>query len=169
VLPHRFTKGFRVFDSEPFFFYIHLKAQGALQKSLQTGYKLKINFIYLSLILFTSASSAQSRYEDIANKFIVFYNNQTPDSLFNLYASELKEKLTLEKTKTILEGLHVQYGDLRSLDLIKQDSGFNGYKASFAHQTLILLLALSDENLIEGYRLVPYKPDPTVEQNQIKR
>ncbi len=89
-------------------------------------------------------------------KFAVFYNKQIPHSLFNLYTPELKEKLTLEKTKTVPEGLHVQYGDLRSLDLIKQDSGFNSYKASFLHQNLTLLLALNDENLIEGYRLVPY-------------
>ena len=116
--------------------------------------------LYLLFILFASTASAQLRYEEIVNKFIVFYNKQNPDSLFNLYTPELKEKLTLEKTKTVLEGLHVQYGDLRSLDLIKQDSGFNSYKAGFTHQTLTLLLALSDENLIEGYRLVSYHPDP---------
>jgi hypothetical protein len=121
---------------------------------------LKKNFIYLLLILLSSSAGAQLRYQEIANKFIVFYNQQTSDSLFGLYSSPLKEKLTLERTKTVLEGLHVQYGDLRSLDLIKQDSGFNSYKASFAHQTLTLLLALNEENLIEGYRLVPYHPNP---------
>ena len=106
---------------------------------------------------------AQDGYQTISEKFILFYNKQKPDSLFNLYTPELKEKLTLERTKTILEGLHVQYGDLRSLDLIKQDSGFNSYKASFLHQNLTLLLALSDENLIEGYRLVPYHADPATD------
>ena len=105
-------------------------------------------------------TQAQDGYQTISEKFILFYNKQKPDSLFNLYTPELKEKLTLERTKTILEGLHVQYGDLRSLDLIKQDSGFNSYKASFLHQNLTLLLALSNENLIEGYRLVPYTADP---------
>jgi hypothetical protein len=124
---------------------------------------LKKNFIYLLLILFSSSAGAQPRYEEIANKFILFYNNLHPDSLFGLYSSPLKEKFTLERTKTVLEGLHVQYGDLRKLDLIKQDSGFNSYKASFAHQTLTLLLALSDENLIEGYRLVPYNSDPSTD------
>jgi hypothetical protein len=120
---------------------------------------LKKNLIYLLCILFPSAALAQPHYEEMANKFIVFYNKQNPDSLFGLYAPSLKGKLTLEKTKTILEGLHVQYGDLRSLDLLKQDSGFNMYKASFSHQTLSLLLALTDEGFIEGYRLVPYNKD----------
>jgi hypothetical protein len=117
---------------------------------------LKKVFIYLFCILYTSVAIAQNHYEDVVNKFIVFYNKQNPDSLFNLYAPSLKEKMTLEKTKTVLEGLHVQYGDLKSLDLLKQDSGFNMYKASFSHQTLSLLLALTEEGLIEGYRLVPY-------------
>jgi hypothetical protein len=33
------------------------------------------------------------------------------------------------------------------------------YKAGFSHQTLSLLLALTDEGLIEGYRLVPYNKE----------
>jgi hypothetical protein len=130
---------------------------------------LKKSFIFPVFIFLTSTVSAQPHYEGIVNKFIVFYNKQTPDSLFNLYTPELKEKLTPERTKTILEGLHVQYGDLRSLDLIKQDSGFNSYKAGFAHQNLTLLLALSDENLIEGYRLVPLNPDPDNDQKNKKQ
>jgi hypothetical protein len=109
---------------------------------------------------------AQDRYEELTNKFIIFYNKQKPDSLFNLYTPALKEKLTLERTKTILEGLHVQYGDLRSLDLIKQDSGFNSYKASFSHQSMTLLMALSNDGLIEGYRLVPYQPEPADPNNK---
>jgi hypothetical protein len=120
---------------------------------------MKKFLIYLFFILHTANAFAQPHYEEMANKFIVFYNKQSPDSLFNLYASSLKEKLTLEKTKTVLEGLHVQYGDLKSLVLLKQDSGFNMYKADFPHQTLSLLLALTEEGLIEGYRLVPYNKE----------
>ncbi|HEY4968195.1 MAG TPA: hypothetical protein VII28_17450 [Puia sp.] len=121
-------------------------------------------FAYLLLTIVSSHAVAQNTYSLVAEKFLGFYNKQAPDSLFNLYTPELKEKLTLEKTKTVLEGLHVQYGDLRSLDLIKQDSGFNSYKASFSHQTLTLLLALSEDHLIEGYRLVPYDPEKFTDQ-----
>ncbi len=152
-------KGFRGYAT--YFLFIILKRIAADENTINSP--LKRIQLYLLFILFTSSASAQLHYEEIANKFIVFYNKQIPDSLFNLYTPELKEKLTLEKTKTVLEGLHVQYGDLRSLDLIKQDSGFNSYKASFLHQNLTLLLALNDENLIEGYRLVPYHADPATD------
>jgi uncharacterized protein len=127
---------------------------------------LKNILIFLLFILTAFTAVAQYHYEELVNKFIVFYNKQKPDSLYNLYTPALKEKLTLERTKTILEGLHIQYGDLRSLDLIKQDSGFNSYKASFSHQTLTLLMALSNENLIEGFRLVPYNPEQFTEQKK---
>ena len=125
---------------------------------------MKKSLIYLVCIFLVSAANAQTRYEEVASKFAEFYNQQSPDSLFNLYSPALKEKLTLEKTRTVWEGLHVEYGDLKSLKLLKQDTGFNMYKAGFAHQTLTLLLALSEDNLIEGYRLVPYDADKFPDQ-----
>ena len=116
--------------------------------------------------LTTAYTNAQNNYSVVSQKFLICYNKQTPDSLFNLYSPTLKEKLPINKTRSVLEGLHVEYGDLKSLDLIKLDSGFNAYKASFAHQTLTLLLALNDADLIEGYRLVPYNPDQFTEQKK---
>jgi uncharacterized protein len=123
--------------------------------------------VCLAISLCVLHTQAQ-QYEKISEKFIQFYNAQKPDSLFILYNPVLQEKLPLEKTKAVLSGLHVQYGDLKSLSLLKQDSGFNMYKAGFAHQTLTLLLSLDSENLIEGYRLVPYSPDQFPEE-KIKR
>jgi len=124
-------------------------------------------FVCLAISLCVLHGRAQ-HYEKISEKFLQFYNAQAPDSLFNLYNPALQEKLPLEKTKAVLSGLHVQYGDLKSLSLLKQDSGFNMYKAGFAHQTLTLLLSLDSEDLIEGYRLVPYSADRFPEE-KIKR
>ena len=125
---------------------------------------MKKYLIYTILCLISVHAGAQDNYEGIAEKFITYYNKQIPDSLFVLYSSSLKDKLPLEKTKSVFEGLHVEFGDMKSLELLKQDSGFNMYKASFAHQTLTLLLALSNEHLIEGFRLVPYNPEQFTEQ-----
>ena len=114
-------------------------------------------YLFYSLTLFTCIGiRAQSHNENISDKFLVYYNAETPDSLFAMYSPEFKEKLPIEKTRAVLSGLHVQFGELRSLSLLKQDSGFNVYKATFSHQTLSLLLAVSDDNQIEGFRLVPY-------------
>ncbi len=116
-------------------------------------------YFYIVFCLFSLRTGAQNNYEAVSEKFIRFYNQEMPDSLYNIYSSSLKEKLPLEKTRAVISGLHVQFGELRSLELLKQDSGFNMYKAGFAHQTLTLLLALSPDDLIDGYRLVPYNKE----------
>jgi uncharacterized protein len=119
-----------------------------------------LKFLFcIAISLGSSNLVAQINYDEIANRFLLFYNAETPDSIFALYSPALREKLPIEKTKAVFSGLHIQYGELRSLVLLKQDSGFNMYKVSFSHQTLTLLLALNNENLIEGFRLVPYNPN----------
>ncbi len=102
----------------------------------------------------------------MADRFLVYYNAEKADSIFAIYSTGLKEKLPIEKTRAVFSGLHIQYGELRSLDLLKQDSGFNSYKAIFSHQTLSLLLALTDDNLIDGFRLVPYNPEQFPEEKK---
>lgn len=119
--------------------------------------------LYIVFCLLSLQTGAQNNYEAVSEKFVLFYNQQQPDSLYNIYSSSLKEKLPPEKTKAVIVGLHVQFGDLKSLSLLKQDSGFNVYKAGFAHQTLMLLLALSPDDLIDGYRLVPYNKEQFTE------
>jgi len=122
--------------------------------------------LYIAINLFAMSAAAQKNYEGVAERFLVFYNEEKPDSLFAIYSTELKEKLPIEKTRAVFSGLHIQYGELRSLDLLKQDSGFNAYKAVFSHQTLSLLLALTGDNLIEGFRLVPYDPSQFPEEKK---
>lgn len=121
--------------------------------------------LYMGFSLLTSHSFAQNNYSGIAAKFLTFYNKESSDSLFNLYTDDLKARLPLEKTKSLISGLHVEFGYLHGLDLIKEDSGFNQYKASFDHQTLTLLLALTPKNQIEGFRLVPYSAEPLTKPN----
>jgi hypothetical protein len=123
-------------------------------------------FLYIVISLSALSASAQKNYEDISERFLIYYNAETPDSLFAIYSIELKEKLPIEKTRAVFSGLHIQFGELRSLVLLKQDSGFNVYKAAFSHQTLSLLLAVTDDYLIEGFRLVPYDPDLSPEEKK---
>jgi len=119
---------------------------------------VKKYLLYFAISLSAIHAAAQKNYNEVADRFLEFYNSEKPDSDFAVYSTELKEKLPIDKTRAVFSGLHIQYGELKSLGLLKQDSGFNAYKAVFSHQTLTLLLALTDDNLIEGYRLVPYDP-----------
>ncbi len=107
---------------------------------------------------------AQINYQFVADKFQQFYNQELADSIFNLYAPIMKEHLSQEKNRTVMSGLHVQFGELRSLGLLKQDTGYVKYKASFKDQTLTMVLALNRENLIEGLRFIPYTPEPVANE-----
>ena len=107
---------------------------------------------------------AQINYQFVADKFQQFYNQELADSIFNLYAPIMKEHLSQEKNRTVMNGLHVQFGELRSLGLLKQDTGYVKYKASFKDQTLTMVLALNRENLIEGLRFIPYTPEPVANE-----
>jgi len=121
---------------------------------------MKNYIFYIILTCFVLECSGQKDYQQVADKFQQFYNLEQSDSIFNLYAPVLKDQLSLEKNRAVITGLHVQFGDLRQLSLLKQDTGYAKYKASFKDQTLTLVLALNNADLIEGLRFIPYTPDP---------
>src|SRR5450631_2305303 len=114
--------------------------------------------IYLFFLFGAIRLDAQVTYQFIADRFQLYFNRQQSDSIFNMYSFDVKGKLPLEKNRTVMEGLHVQFGDLKALDVIKQDTGYASYKATFRDQTLTLVLALNKEGLIEGLRFIPYEP-----------
>jgi len=116
------------------------------------------------LILKLCTGTAQVNYQSVADKFQQFYNQELADSIFNMYAPIMKEHLPQDKNRTIMSGLHVQFGELRSLGLLKQDTGYARYKASFKDQILTMVLALNKENLIEGLRFIPYTPEPEAQK-----
>jgi pimeloyl-ACP methyl ester carboxylesterase len=122
------------------------------------------HLIYLFFFFGAMRLHAQVSYQSVADRFQLYFNRQQSDSIFNMYSADVKEKLPLEKNRTVMEGLHVQFGDLKALDVIQQDTGYASYKATFKDQTLTLVLALDKEDLIEGLRFIPYTPPQSLSQ-----
>lgn len=104
-------------------------------------------------------SGAQIPYQPVADRFLQFFNRQQADSIFYMYAPVLQEKLSLEKNKSVMNGLYVQFGELRSLSLVKKDSAYAHFRANFKDQALTLVLALNKERFIEGLRFIPFAPE----------
>jgi uncharacterized protein len=125
---------------------------------------MKIQFFLILFMLALFPGVAQINYQSVADKFQQFYNQELVDSIFNMYAPIMKEHLPQEKNRTVMSGLHVQFGELKSLSLLKQDTGYVRYKASFKDQILTMVLALNKENLIEGLRFIPYSPETANEE-----
>src|ERR1700709_1673770 len=120
---------------------------------------MKYNLIWLVFACSALRVVAQKEHQGIADKFQLFYNQEQADSIFALYALVLQAQLPPEKNKTVITGLHIRYGDLKSLTILKQEAGYARYKARFKDQTLVLVLAFSAEGSIEALRFIPYTPD----------
>lgn len=110
--------------------------------------------------------TGQANYQPVADRFLAFYNQEQSDSIFNMYSDVVKEKLPKDKNKTVMEGLHIQFGELKSLKVIQQDTGYAQYKAAFKDQILTLVLAVDRKGLIEGLRFIPYTTGQTAEQKK---
>lgn len=104
-------------------------------------------------------SGAQIPYQPVADRFLQFFNRQQADSIFLMYAPVIQKKLSLEKNSSVMNGLYVQFGELRSLSLVKKDSAYAQFKANFKDQALTLVLALNKEGFIEGLRFIPLEPE----------
>jgi uncharacterized protein len=127
---------------------------------------MKTYIFFFLLICQGMICGAQKNYPALAEKFLLFYNQENADSIFNMYAPVLKEQLPVEKNRTVMEGLHIQFGELKSLDPIKQGTGYARYKARFKDQSLILVLAFDQDDLVEGIRFIPFTPEPVANQRK---
>jgi uncharacterized protein len=116
---------------------------------------LKVLAFYIILSCQALRGNAQKNYQELADKFRLFYNQEQGDSIFTMYAPVLREQLPMEKNRAVMTGLHVRFGDLKSLSMLKQDTGYARYKAEFKDQTLTLVLAFSKEDQIEALQFIP--------------
>jgi uncharacterized protein len=112
--------------------------------------------LFILLLSLAMVTKAQENFSAIAEKFQRFYNQEEPDSIFNLYSSTMQLQLPQAKNRAVFDGMHIEYGELKKLDLVDQDTGYSRYKAQFRDQVLILVLALDKGDQIEGLRFIPY-------------
>jgi pimeloyl-ACP methyl ester carboxylesterase len=121
----------------------------------------KIHVIIL-IILSTASLKAQEQpanYATTANKFKQFYNNNQPDSIFNMFSSDMKASLPLDKFKPTTVQLKSQLGSLKQTQLIKFNQPLAVYKATFDNAVFLLNISLNGQGKIIGLLLSPYAED----------
>lgn len=119
----------------------------------------KIFFIALVLILGTKvmAQDQPANYVTAVDKFKQFYNNNQPDSIFNMFSPEMKASLPLDKFKPTTIQLKSQLGNLAKTDFLKYNQPLGIYKATFANAVFLLNLSLNNQNKLTGLLLSPYQ------------
>lgn len=122
--------------------------------------KTFLTTVILSLIVALS-SFGQTRTDiDMAvNKFQTLYNDKQYESIFNMLSDRIKTMMPLDKTTQMMEGVHQQFGDLKSYTFIKQEQPLAYYKANFANATQTLVVSLDKDKKLEAFRFVPYKDE----------
>ncbi len=116
--------------------------------------------ILITLLLITSISSAQT--EKLANRlvfdnFIQNYNNDNYEGVFELFSSEMKAALPVDKSVEFLTGLKSQSGAIKKFDFVKYENGsFASYKTEFERATLNVYVSVNDQYLINGFFIKPF-------------
>lgn len=112
---------------------------------------LSINFVELK---------AQNKTDQIAvKKFVNYYNQDKPDSLFQLFDSSMKKALPLDKTSEFIKGTKQQLGMIEEYSFTeynKQNKQVAVYKAQFENATLNLNIVTDNDGHISGLFLKPY-------------
>ncbi len=119
--------------------------------------------ILVALVLLSTITTAQT--EKLANRlvfdnFIQNYNNDQYTAIFEMFSTEMKAALPVEKATEFLAGLKSQSGAIQKFDFVKYENGtFALYKTEFERATLNVYVSVNDQYLINGFLIKPFTPE----------
>ena len=126
----------------------------------------KVSLFILIICCFTigtiaAAQPAPANYAIALSKFKRLYNAGQPDSIFNMFSTEMKAALPAEQFKTTTQQLRSQIGNLTDADFVKYDAPLASYKATFQKGTFLLNLSVNSQTQFTGLLLKPYQAPAT--------
>ncbi len=124
--------------------------------------KILFCFALLFVIKLTFAQTEHPNYKTAINKFKKYYNNNQPDSLYNMFDVKVKAALPLQQTKTLITQMQAQIGQLKQATFIKYVQTAGVYKAAFDKETLLINLSLNGLNEVDGIFFNEYKAEKQV-------
>jgi fermentation-respiration switch protein FrsA (DUF1100 family) len=117
----------------------------------------------LSLLFTFSSTFAQATepaaYRSALNKFMLHYNRNQADSIFNMFAPEVKTQMPLEKNREMLGQLQTQLGGLQKASYQNLESSVATYKADFQKSSLAMKISLNTTGKISGLLFDNWKTD----------
>jgi pimeloyl-ACP methyl ester carboxylesterase len=101
------------------------------------------------------AQAEPNSYHTAVDKFKIFYNNNQPDSVFEMFSPDMKNALPLDVFKNTTAQLKSQLGNLNETKFVRYDQPLGIYKATFQNDAFLLNIALNAKNEFTGLRLTP--------------
>lgn len=122
------------------------------------------------LIIHTCPAQQMTDYDRVSSKLVAFYNAAQYDSIWHLYANNMKEHQDLEQAKGFFTEAKKQLGRMTSKEFgHRKDKGVV-YKLSFDGTDMSLGISLDKDNKISGLTITQYvaTDSPARERNTTK-
>ncbi|GAB2693683.1 hypothetical protein GCM10027037_16440 [Mucilaginibacter koreensis] len=100
-------------------------------------------------------------YRTAVNRFIHFYNQNQPDSLYTLFSPTVTGKMTAAQNRASITQLQASLGLLNKATFVRIDSGVASYNTDFAKASATMRIQLNKSNQFEGLLFSNYQAKET--------
>ena len=127
-------------------------------------------FILTNVMSNICAQTEKAVYKNVADKLESNYNQDNYDDIFNMFSSEMKTALPLDKTKDFFSGLKDKAGKIIKKEFVKYQETYAVYKTNFERALFSLNISVDDNSKINGLYIKPFEPDnlPKIDRNKTK-
>jgi murein DD-endopeptidase MepM/ murein hydrolase activator NlpD len=132
----------------------------------------KLSLVLLIAIPFFSfCQTEKESSKKVSTQFVEFYNLDEYQNIFNLFSSEMKGVLPIDKTTEFLKQLKNQAGKILKKEFSKYENGsYAAYKTNFENAIFSVNISLDKKAKINGLFVKPFKENnsPILERNSSK-
>jgi murein DD-endopeptidase MepM/ murein hydrolase activator NlpD len=114
--------------------------------------------IVLSTIIHVAFAQIETAaYKTVADNFEQNYNANNFDAIFLSFSAEMQLALPIDKTKSFLEGLKTQAGNITKRVFIKYEQTYASYKTNFENLLFTVNISVDTNQKINGLFVKPFK------------
>ncbi|MFC5624411.1 DUF3887 domain-containing protein [Algoriphagus winogradskyi] len=125
----------------------------------------------LLLPLISFGQGEKETYKKVSAEFEQFFNADEYQKVFDLFSSQMKAALPLEKTTEFVKGIKSQAGSIEKMEFIRYENGtYASYKTNFERAVFAVNISVDGDNKINGLFVKPYQDSklPTLVRNETK-
>ena len=123
---------------------------------------------FLSIFNSGFAQSEKDNYKQASTKFVSFFNDNKYDSIENMFSTEMKAALPIEKFTQVGEGLKQQLGNIKKIRFVRVQTASALYETTFDNAVLGMTITLNAKNEIAGLLFKPYTEAKEIIRNTTK-
>ena len=122
-----------------------------------------LSFLFAANVL---AQTPPANFAPVLSKFQQFYNNGQPDSIYAMFAPEMKTAMSADKWNSTTTQLKSQLGNFLKAEPERYVAPTAVYKATFAKNVFFLNLSLNSQNKLIGVFFTAYQePSKTIQMD----